>query len=414
MGGGFECWGAQLTIWQIDVDTGGASRLAIPGSDSRAGVLDFASDPFRNPSVVWSLHNTNQNGYELLSFNTRQQQLLSNVPLDDSLAIRGLAIDPTTGLFYGTSETALYQIDPATGQTEMIGEASLQVDRALGFDLEGNLFSVGVAGGKRDWALISINKSTGETTVVSEIDAIPGDIAVRPEDGVMFGLGFGTDPAHDYSLYQINLTNAAVTDIGPSVGRPGGLAFTVNAMLPCDFDGDDMCHLSDIDRMVSDIETEINDPALDLTGDGTVDRDDLDEWRSQAGHENGFAEPYLGADVNLDGFVNVVDLNVMGLNWLQSGKTWSDGNVVVQCGNFGQVNSCDLMMLGLNWQKSIRPAAATVPEPTGLLLAFGIGAYLAYAWRTTPRTSRQHSVAAEPSLRSGRSTLDQAENSLIQ
>ena len=136
--------GAPLTIWEIDVNTGGASRLTIPGSDSRAGVLDFASDPFRNPSVVWSLHNTSQNGYELLSFNTRQQRLLSNVPLDDSLEFRGLAIDPLTGLFYGASETALHQIDPATSRAEMIGETSLRVDRALGFDLEGNLFSVGV------------------------------------------------------------------------------------------------------------------------------------------------------------------------------------------------------------------------------------------------------------------------------
>ena len=124
--------------------------------------------------------------------------------------------------------------------------------------------------------------------MVSEIDPLPGDIAVRPEDGVMFGLGFGAGPAHDYSLYQINLTTGAVTDIGPSIGRPGGLAFTANAMLPCDFDGDDKCHLSDIDRMVNDIETGINDPALDLTDDGVVDPNDIEAWLAQAGRENGF------------------------------------------------------------------------------------------------------------------------------
>ena len=43
------------------------------GSQSRAltptrGVLDFASDPYRNPSVIWSLHKTEPNGYELLLF----------------------------------------------------------------------------------------------------------------------------------------------------------------------------------------------------------------------------------------------------------------------------------------------------------------------------------------------------------
>ena len=160
----------------------------------------------------------------------------------------------------------------------------------------------------------------------------------------------------------------------------------VHAMPPCDFDGDDICHLSDIDRMVNDVEAGIYDPALDLNGDGVVASDDMDEWLAQAGSGNGYQEPYLRADVNLDGSVNVADLNVMGLNWQQSGKTWSEGNVHVQCGSWG-VNACDLMSLAQKWQQSIPRATATVPEPTGLLLAFGIGAYIAYACRM-PRTSR--------------------------
>jgi hypothetical protein len=48
------------------------------------------------------------------------------------------------------------------------------------------------------------------------------DIAVQPETGVMYGIGYGPN----YSLNQINLTNGALVNLGPSLVRPDGLAFT--------------------------------------------------------------------------------------------------------------------------------------------------------------------------------------------
>jgi hypothetical protein len=223
-------WGANLggftgthplSIFQIDPATGTVGeRITIHDSHSRTGVLDFASDPFRNSATVWSLHNTELNGYELLSFNPYEQKLLNNVPIDDSLALQGLAIDPTTGHFYATSSTALYQLDPITGHADLIGPTSSRADAALGFDLDGRLF------GNFGRTLVSVNKLTGETSIIANIDARPADIAVRAEDGLMYGLGFGNDPNVDYSLYQIDTATGNVTNIGPSVGRPAGLAFT--------------------------------------------------------------------------------------------------------------------------------------------------------------------------------------------
>lgn len=212
-----------LSIWGIDSDSGSVSeRMRIPGANSRTGVLDFASDPFRNPSIVWSLHQTEQNGYELISFSPYQQLVLSNVSLDASLELSGLAIDPTTGVMYGTSKTALYSIQPSDGEAVIVGLTNHEVAWALGFDVEGSLFGVGVS----ERRLISIDKASGATTSVGEMDAWPADIAMRPEDGLMYGLGHSGIAAYTYGLYTIDIDTAALSHVGPSLGRPAGLAFT--------------------------------------------------------------------------------------------------------------------------------------------------------------------------------------------
>ena len=151
-----------------------------------------------------------------------RQQTLSIVSLDDSLGIRGLAIDPTTGLMYGTSETALYQINPAGGEAVMVGTTSERVDWALGFDLQGNLFGVG----RSERRLFSVDKSSGATMSIGEMEALPADIAAQPEDGEMYGLGFIGTPGYEYGLYKIDLSTAAISHVGQSLFRPGGMAFT--------------------------------------------------------------------------------------------------------------------------------------------------------------------------------------------
>ncbi len=99
-----------------------------------------------------------------------------------------------------------------------------------------------------------------------------------------------------------------------------------------------------------------------------ADNGDINEWLAQAAQENGFAVPYLAGDINLDGAVNVTDLNVLGTNWLQDGTTWSEGNVFVDELDDAEVNAQDLTMVALAWQTSIsRTAAAAVPEPMSLL-----------------------------------------------
>ena len=134
--------------------------------------------------------------------------------------------------------------------------------------------------------------------------------------------------------------------------------------LPCDFNVDDLCDVLDIDLLGKEIIAGTNNADFDMNGDGVVNLADQDQWRSDAATENGFSQPYLPGDADLDGSVVVGDLNIVGTNWQQSPDPWGSGDFNVD----GMVNVADLNLLAVNWQQSIPAAAAAVPEPMSLAL----------------------------------------------
>ena len=141
--------------------------------------------------------------------------------------------------------------------------------------------------------------------------------------------------------------------------------------LTCDLDGDGSCLIDDLDHLINAIEANADLSTFDLNNDGGVDAVDGPEWLALAASENGFAEPYLVGDANLDGLVNAEDLNIVGVNWGQPGKTWSQGNFVSTAGNggLGTVNSADLNALALNWDQSISRRTVAVPETSSFIAA---------------------------------------------
>lgn len=148
---------------------------------------------------------------------------------------------------------------------------------------------------------------------------------------------------------RFELTNVdvgALADIGWRVADP-----PVSA--GCDFDGDNDCDIRDLDNLVQSI----------VAGNSSIA--DRDAWLTSAANRNGFSEPYLLGDANLDGRVGVDDLNVVGLNWTRNTGKWSQGDF----NGSGRTDAGDLNFLGVNWQDRITaPLAATasivVPEPS--------------------------------------------------
>ncbi len=142
-----------------------------------------------------------------------------------------------------------------------------------------------------------------------------------------------------------------------------------------DFDADGHLDGRDIDALVGEIVAGTYDFHFDLSGDEAINHVDLTRWLNDAAIANGFAEPYLLGDANLDGTVNGADLNAVGQNWLGQPNTWQLGDFNAD----GIVNAGDLNKIGLNWLAAIPSAtsSATVPEPrTFTMSLFGILATL--------------------------------------
>ena len=146
-----------------------------------------------------------------------------------------------------------------------------------------------------------------------------------------------------------------------------------------DFSGNDMLDIADIDLLTAQIDSPSSRLGFDISGDGTVDDTDLAKWRSDAATHNGFGEPYLVGDSNLDGMVNAADLNNLALNWGADVSSWSAGDFNAD----GRISALDLNGLAVNWGRSI-PIAATVkapvPEPSAVLLTL-VGLTMAWGLR---------------------------------
>jgi len=88
----------------------------------------------------------------------------------------------------------------------------------------------------------------------------------------------------------------------------------------------------------------------------------------------------LQGDVNGDGIVNQLDLNIINSHWQQSGVGFANGDI----NNDGLVNQLDLNLVNSNWQAHLAELdgglaagplnAVSVPEPLGLsVLMMGAG-----------------------------------------
>ncbi|MEZ6097972.1 MAG: SdrD B-like domain-containing protein [Pirellulaceae bacterium] len=93
----------------------------------------------------------------------------------------------------------------------------------------------------------------------------------------------------------------------------------VNNSVAGDFNGDGVLDLADIDELSSAIAANTALPLYDLTGDGLVNRDDLEYWVVQIKHTS------MG-DVNLDFSVDDADFAIWNVHKFSASALWSDGN----------------------------------------------------------------------------------------
>lgn len=225
-----QAWGvvggssSSISLQAIDVATGSVGASAVSGGSlAFINVTDLASDPARYPGVVWAVRYSPLVGNELIAVNPHLKTIVNYALINAPTAVRSLAINPVDGVMYGASDSALYTINPVTGSSLFVGSTSASLADGLGFDNAGQLYGV-----EQSSRFVRVSTTNASTTFLGQF---PGaissayffDLAVRPEDGVMYALGGLTG---GYQLFTLGLTDGAVAPVGLSLGRPSGLAFT--------------------------------------------------------------------------------------------------------------------------------------------------------------------------------------------
>ena len=146
--------------------------------------------------------------------------------------------------------------------------------------------------------------------------------------------------------------------------------FTI-AVAGGDFNFDQTFSCADVDELVQSIVDGTNRAEFDVTGDGMVNVEDLDEWLARAGAANlPSGASYLPADANLDGTVDAVDFTLWNDHKFTANASFCSGDFNAD----GVVDAVDFTIW--NDHKFTSADSVAVPEPTtffaGVMFAVGV------------------------------------------
>ena len=109
----------------------------------------------------------------------------------------------------------------------------------------------------------------------------------QPELGDSFGLFSFNGLAGQFAEIQLPRLNGGMAWDVSQLYTTGQLTVVMGGNpLTCDFDGNGVCELTDIDALTMELAASGNNVLYDVDGNGVVNRDDLAEWLRVAGGEN--------------------------------------------------------------------------------------------------------------------------------
>lgn len=231
----------------------------------------------------------------------------------------------------------------------------------------------------------------------------------RPSDGTLTAAAGGSGDTFFFpsaGIYDLDLLTLESDFFGfiQLFGGPGNLTAFDKAMFDligdelngglelvvvtgADFNLDGVFDCLDVDALVVEISSGGSDPIYDLTADGVIDGDDLQQWLMDAGEENlGPGKSYLVGDANLDGTVDGQDFLIWNANKFMSLPAWCGGDFNAD----GFVDGQDFLLW--NTHKFTSSDATAVPEPGSLV--FIAGFLLAIIGRRTGAGVRFHARQA--------------------
>ncbi len=183
---------------------------------------------------------------------------------------------------------------------------------------------------------------------------------------------FGAITQFDFYINGAN-SDFATEDFYPDFANGGssGDFFTYTFGAPPtadpDFNNDNLLNCADINALVAQISAGTNNPAFDLTSNGTVDLADRNSWLASAGNVNlPSHNPYRLGDANLDGVVDGSDFGIWNSHKFTSLSEWCAGDFNAD----GAIDGSDFGIWNSN--KFTSSDSAVVPEPGLCGLAFSL------------------------------------------
>lgn len=151
--------------------------------------------------------------------------------------------------------------------------------------------------------------------------------------------------------------------------QSGSIAPTI-PLPSCDFTGDNLCNITDLDLMhsvgpISPGVPAVGNEEFDLNGDGSIDLEDRDQWLVDAASQNGLGSPYKLGDANLDGAVDGLDFIAWNGSKFTASLPWSKGNF----NGDAVIDGPDFILWNANKFTSSDGGSA-VPEPGTASMAF--------------------------------------------
>jgi hypothetical protein len=132
---------------------------------------------------------------------------------------------------------------------------------------------------------------------------------------------------------------------------------------PCDFDGDGMLTVNDVDLLRGEVKAGTDNPDFDVNKDGLVNSGDIETFVTSPEKLN----TYIG-DANLDGEFNSGDLvTVFAAGKYETGAdaSWAEGDW--DGDGFFATGDLVFAFAGGGYELGARGAVAAVPEPSGIL-----------------------------------------------
>jgi hypothetical protein len=291
------------------------------------------------PPVVATIADKNVAEGSPLSFNVAATD--SDLPANQltySLqagAPAGAAVDPITGLFTwtpdelhgpGVFDITVMATDDGTPnlsgtRTFRVNVAEVNVAPVLG----GLPNQMVVQNQLLLFQVIASDADLPANVLTFSLDAgAPSGSQIDASTGIFLWTPTHTVAPGDYPI------TVRVTDNGsPALSDSQTVIITVlpQPTIDGDFNNDGLYNVLDIDDLVAEIASGMNNPSYDLTADGLVDLADRDAWLTEAGGVNlGSGRVYRIGDGNLDGVVDGSDFNLWNSNKFTLVAAWSRGD----------------------------------------------------------------------------------------